>query len=124
MTGRLQGKKVAILATDGFEESELLKPLEALKKEGAQVEIVAPKAVTPPRRASHASPNRQCVTDEKPCTRWRGDLRASANEDAEWVPAFVRQHASDVFSCLPRRRAAPMTGLNEDIASRFATAAF
>ncbi|HEX3430987.1 MAG TPA: type 1 glutamine amidotransferase domain-containing protein [Rhizomicrobium sp.] len=44
MTGRLQGKKVAILATDGFEESELLKPLEALKKEGAIVEVVSPKA--------------------------------------------------------------------------------
>jgi len=44
MPGRLNGKKVAILATDGFEESELLKPLEALKKEGAEVEVVAPKA--------------------------------------------------------------------------------
>lgn len=43
MAGRLQGKKVAILATDGFEESELLKPLEALKKEGAQVEVISPK---------------------------------------------------------------------------------
>ncbi|HLY04617.1 MAG TPA: type 1 glutamine amidotransferase domain-containing protein [Rhizomicrobium sp.] len=43
MAGRLQGKKVAILATDGFEESELLKPLEALKKEGAHVEVVSPK---------------------------------------------------------------------------------
>ena len=44
MAGRLQGKKVAILATDGFEESELLKPLEALKKEGAQVEVVSLKS--------------------------------------------------------------------------------
>lgn len=44
MSGRLLGKKVAILATDGFEESELLKPLEALKKEGAQVEVIAPKS--------------------------------------------------------------------------------
>jgi len=44
MTGRLQGKKVVILATDGFEESVLLKPLEALKKEGAHVEVVWPKS--------------------------------------------------------------------------------
>lgn len=43
MAGRLHGKKVAILATDGFEESELLKPMEALKKEGAQVEVISPK---------------------------------------------------------------------------------
>ncbi|MGH6876869.1 MAG: type 1 glutamine amidotransferase domain-containing protein [Rhizomicrobium sp.] len=44
MAERLQGKTVAILATDGFEQAELLKPLEALKKEGAKVEIVAPKS--------------------------------------------------------------------------------
>jgi protease I len=43
MAGKLNGKTVAILATDGFEESELLKPLEALQKEGAKVEIVAPQ---------------------------------------------------------------------------------
>lgn len=42
--GRLSGRKVAVLATDGFEQVELTKPVEALKAEGAQVEIVAPKA--------------------------------------------------------------------------------
>lgn len=36
--------KVAILATDGFEESELCEPLKALKKAGATVEIVSPKS--------------------------------------------------------------------------------
>lgn len=40
----LSGRKVAVLATDGFEQSELEKPVEALKAAGAQVEIVAPKA--------------------------------------------------------------------------------
>jgi protease I len=40
---RLQGKKVAVLATDGFEQVELTKPVEALKNAGAQVEVVAPK---------------------------------------------------------------------------------
>ena len=43
MGNRLQGKTVAILATDGFEAAELFKPLEALKQEGATVEIVSPK---------------------------------------------------------------------------------
>jgi len=38
----LKGKKIAILATDGFEQSELLEPREALKKAGAQVFIVSP----------------------------------------------------------------------------------
>ena len=43
MAGLLQGKKIAIMATDGFEEVELTKPLEALKQAGAEVEIVSPK---------------------------------------------------------------------------------
>ncbi len=34
-------KKVAILATDGFEESELKSPKEAMEKEGFQVDIVS-----------------------------------------------------------------------------------
>ena len=42
--GRLEGRKVAVLATDGFEQVELTKPVEALRAEGAQVEIVAPKS--------------------------------------------------------------------------------
>lgn len=44
MTGRLSGKKVAILATDGFEQAELLEPLQALRREGASVEVVALKS--------------------------------------------------------------------------------
>jgi protease I len=44
MTGKLQGKKVAILATDGFEQAELLKPLDVLRAEGAHVVVVSPKA--------------------------------------------------------------------------------
>jgi len=38
----LSGKKVAILATDGFEQDELFSPLEALKKAHADVKIVSP----------------------------------------------------------------------------------
>lgn len=41
---KLQGKKVAVLATDGFEQVELQKPVEALKAAGATVEIVSPKS--------------------------------------------------------------------------------
>lgn len=39
---RLQGRKVAVLATDGFEQVELQKPVEALRQAGAEVEVVAP----------------------------------------------------------------------------------
>jgi protease I len=38
----LQGKKIAILATDGFEESELLEPLAQLRNVGASVDVIAP----------------------------------------------------------------------------------
>ena len=39
---KLQGRKVAVLATDGFEQVELQKPVEALRQAGAEVEVVAP----------------------------------------------------------------------------------
>lgn len=43
MEKKLTGKKIAILATDGFEQSEFEKPMEALKNEGATVEVVSLK---------------------------------------------------------------------------------
>src|ERR1700684_3990617 len=41
-TGTLQGKKVAILVTDGFEQSELLEPRKALDEAGAKTQVVSP----------------------------------------------------------------------------------
>jgi protease I len=41
--GRLAGKTIAVLATDGFEQSELTVPVKALKEAGATVEVVSPK---------------------------------------------------------------------------------
>lgn len=38
----LKNKKVAILLTDGFEEEEFTKPLNALKEAGAEVDVIAP----------------------------------------------------------------------------------
>ncbi|WP_224487906.1 type 1 glutamine amidotransferase domain-containing protein [Robertkochia flava] len=40
---KLQNKRIAILATDGFDHSELFEPLKALKEEGARVDIVSVK---------------------------------------------------------------------------------
>lgn len=40
----LGDKKIAILATDGFEESELMKPKKALQNAGADVDVIALKA--------------------------------------------------------------------------------
>lgn len=44
MSKQLQGKRIAILATDGFEQVELTRPLEALRTAGAEVHVVAPEA--------------------------------------------------------------------------------
>ena len=38
----LQGKKIAILVTDGFEQSELLEPRKALDEAGAKTQVVSP----------------------------------------------------------------------------------
>ena len=42
MTNELEGKRVAILVADGFEQVELTGPREALQKAGAKTEIVSP----------------------------------------------------------------------------------
>lgn len=44
MNKQLTGKKVAILAADGFEQSELFKPKQALEEAGAVVTVVSLKA--------------------------------------------------------------------------------
>lgn len=41
---RLKGLRVAIVATEGFEQVELFKPKEALEAEGAKVDVISPKA--------------------------------------------------------------------------------
>ncbi|WP_035985348.1 type 1 glutamine amidotransferase domain-containing protein [Leptolyngbya sp. KIOST-1] len=46
MAQELNNRKVAILATDGFEQVELTEPKQALEKAGAQVHVVAPEGDT------------------------------------------------------------------------------
>jgi protease I len=43
MPSNLSGKKIAILATDGFEQSELTEPRKALDQAGAITVVIAPK---------------------------------------------------------------------------------
>lgn len=40
---KLKGRKVAVLATDGFEQSELMEPKRLLEEAGAQVTVIAPE---------------------------------------------------------------------------------
>jgi deglycase len=42
MPGKLEGKKIAILVTDGFEQVELTDPKKALEDAGAETHIVSP----------------------------------------------------------------------------------
>src|SRR5579875_1175492 len=44
MAQKLTGRRIAVLATDGFEQVELTKPVEGLRAEGARVEVIAPKS--------------------------------------------------------------------------------
>ncbi len=43
MASKLNGKKIAILATDGFEQAELMEPRKALNDAGATTFVIAPK---------------------------------------------------------------------------------
>jgi protease I len=43
MSDKLKGKRIAILATDGVEQVELLEPLKALKEAGAKADVISPK---------------------------------------------------------------------------------
>jgi protease I len=43
-TNQLRGLRVAILATDGFEEAELVEPRKALDAAGAKTVLIAPKS--------------------------------------------------------------------------------
>ena len=42
MPDTLKGKNIAILATDGFEQSELEKPKQALEEAGARTQVISP----------------------------------------------------------------------------------
>lgn len=44
MADSLRGKRIAILATDGFEQSELQEPKKALEQAGAAIDVIAPKS--------------------------------------------------------------------------------
>lgn len=43
MSGQLNGKRILILATNGFEQSELEVPRDRLRAAGAQVDVVSPE---------------------------------------------------------------------------------
>ncbi len=46
MSSQLNNKKIAILATDGFEQVELTQPKQALEQAGAQAHVISPQKET------------------------------------------------------------------------------
>lgn len=44
MAQELQGKKIAVIATHGFEDSELTEPVEAVRAAGAEVTVISTEA--------------------------------------------------------------------------------
>ncbi len=45
MNNRLDGKKIAVVVADGFEQSEFEKPVEALRNAGAEVTVISPEGM-------------------------------------------------------------------------------
>jgi protease I len=82
MLASLEGKKVAILATDGFEQLELTRPWEALTRAGAKVEIVSPKAYEI-QGFNHLEPGEMFAVDK------RLDQAKAADYDALVIPGGV-----------------------------------
>ncbi len=82
MLANLTGKKVAILATDGFEQIELTRPWEALTRAGAKVEIVSPKAYEI-QGFNHREPGEMFAVDK------RLDQAKADDYDALVIPGGV-----------------------------------
>lgn len=45
MSHKLKNKKIAFLATNGFEQSELTQPWDEIKAQGAEVELISLNSV-------------------------------------------------------------------------------
>jgi len=59
----LTGKTVAFLATDGFEDSELTSPWEAVTEHGAQAVLVSPQSETITGKKGHEAQVDEAVAD-------------------------------------------------------------
>lgn len=95
----LDGIRVAVLATDGFEESELIEPVGALRQAGARVDIIAPQAGRIQGFRHHDKAGTVSVdrtVDEADPASYDalvlpgGALNADALRVAAGVPAFIR----------------------------------
>src|SRR5699024_6834431 len=63
---QLTGKKVAFLATDGFEDSELTAPWEAVTSQGAEAVLVAPQSGSISGKKGHEQQVDLTTADARP----------------------------------------------------------
>jgi len=55
MTGRLSGRRIALLIEEGFDAPTVLDPMTMLAAEGAEVVLVGPTAITPVHDREHTT---------------------------------------------------------------------
>ncbi len=94
----LKGKSIALLSDDGFEDSELLKPLEAIKAAGANVEIISEEnGEITGRDGSKVSVDK--VVDEVSVSNYDGLLLPGgvANPDKMRMSSTAVSFVSDFF---------------------------
>lgn len=65
MGNKLEGKKIAILVEEGFEQVELTKPLQALKDEGAEAHIISPNKNSQIKAWNHTEWGDKFTVDKK-----------------------------------------------------------
>ena len=62
----LSGKKIAFVATNGFEDSELTQPWEAVTAQGAQAVLIAPESGSIAGKKGHEQPVDVVTADARP----------------------------------------------------------
>ncbi len=93
---RLQGKRVAILVTDGFEQVEMTGPKEALEQAGASAEILSAKSGTV-RGWNHTTPADEFKVDHS------FDRVRAEDYDAWCCPAAWSTPTISAWTRWPRR---------------------
>jgi protease I len=104
MTGRLAGKRIAILATDGVEQVELVQPRDAVLEQGARVDIVSVAEGTIQAMNSDIEPADKFSVDVAAADAVAGDYDGlimpggTVNADRLRLDADVRRFVQEMFA--------------------------
>ena len=103
MTGKLDGKRIAILATDGVEQVELTEPRDAVTREGARTEIVSLSEGEIQAMNGDITPAEKFTVDRTAAQANAADYDAlimpggTVNADRLRMDADVREFVRDAF---------------------------